>query len=341
MSLLGGSSDYNLLAQEPREIYPARSVHSGRIADTFKRSLLGTDTYIVGTSNPYILIDTGEGKPEYPPFLRSVLESPKYPSLPDISDIILTHRHHDHVLGLPSVLTLCRELWVKRNPEKPFFPPRIHKFPLPESQHDAVLDKLVSKLRKDDYTPAPGGGPFHDLADGQTVIPSALPPGSDPRDWTLQVLHCPGHTIDSVSLIFPADRSLFTGDTVLGQGTAVFEDLQEYIASLEKMLDARDKYEPLYPGHGPVVPDGPQTIRMYIDHRLEREAQILALLRTSSPSGPWTTWTITLKVYDGYPEEVLEAAARGIQLHMKKLEKEGRVRSLGGELNDERWELIQ
>ncbi|KAH9999061.1 beta-lactamase-like protein [Russula vinacea] len=275
-----------------------------------KFTLQGTDTYIVGTSNPYILVDTGEGKPEYPPFLSSVLESPKYPSLPDISDIILTHRHHDHVLGLPSVLTLCRELWVKRNPEKPFFPPRIHKFPLPESQHDAVLDKLVSKR--------------------QTVIPSALPPGSDPRDWTLQVLHCPGHTIDSVSLIFPADRSLFTVTPCSGKALR-----------LEKMLDARDKYEPLYPGHGPVVPDGPQTIRMYIDHRLEREAQILALLRTSSPSGPWTTWTITLKVYDGYPEEVLEAAARGIQLHMKKLEKEGRVRSLGGELNDERWELIQ
>ena len=329
------------MAQEPREIYPARSVHSERITGTFKQSLLGTDTYIVGTSNPYILVDTGEGKPEYSPFLRSVLESPKYPSLPDISDIILTHRHYDHVLGLPSVLTLCRELWAKRNPEKPFSPPRIHKFPLPESQHDAVLDELVSKLRKDDYTSAPGGGPFHDLADGQTLIPSALPPGSDPRDWMLQVLHCPGHTIDSVSLIFPADRSLFTGDTVLGQGTAVFEDLQEYIASLEKMLDACDKYEPLYPGHGPVVPDGPQTIRMYIDHRLEREAQILALLRTSPPGGPWTTWTITLKVYEGYPEEVLEAAARGIQLHMKKLEKEGRVKSLGGYLNDERWELIQ
>jgi len=308
-----------------------------------KFTLQGTDTYVVGASNPYILVDTGEGKPEYPPFLRTVLESPQHPSLPDISDIILTHRHHDHVCGLPSVLTLCRELWTERNPEKPFSPPRIHKFPLPESHHDAVLDKLVSELRKGDYTPAPGGKPFHDLADGQTLIPSFLPPGSDPRDWTLQVLHCPGHTIDSVSLIFPADRSLFTGDAVLGQGTAVFEDLQAYLASLQKKLDARDQYDPLYPGHGPVVPDGPQMIRLYIDHRLEREAQIVALLRTSPPDDSWTTWAITLKVYEDhdYSEELLEAAARGIRLHMKKLENEGRVRSLGGKLKDERWELVQ
>ena len=286
-------------------------------------------------------MDTGEGELEYPPFLRTVLGNPQHPSLPDISDIILTHRHYDHVRGVPSVLSLCRELWVKRSSEEPFSPPRVHKFPLPASQHDTVLEEVASKLREGDYTPAPGGGPFHDLADRQTLVPSVLPPGSDARDWELQVLQCPGHTVDSISLVFPADRSLFTGDTVLGQGTAVFEDLGDYLASLQKMLDASDKYDILTPGHGPVVPDGPQTIRMYIDHRLEREAQIVALLRTTPPDGSWTTWTITLRVYEGYPEELLDAAARGIQLHLKKLEKEGRVRSLGGQWKDERWELIQ
>jgi ribonuclease/clavin/mitogillin len=239
------------------------------------------------------------------------------------------------------VLSLCRELWVKRNPETPFLPPRIHKFPLPASHEDAVLNELVSDFREGDYTPAPGGNHFHDLTSGQTLIPSVLSPDSDSRDWTLQVLHCPGHTTDSVSLLFPADRALFTGDTVLGQGTAVFEDLSDYIESLQRMLDARDKYDMLYPGHGPVVRDGPQTIRMYIDHRLEREAQVLATLRTGPPNGAWTTWTIVLKVYEGYPDSLMEAATRGIQLHMKKLEKEGMVRSLGGGLKDEQWELVQ
>jgi glyoxylase-like metal-dependent hydrolase (beta-lactamase superfamily II) len=62
---------------------------------------------------------------------------------------------------------------------------------------------------------------------------------------------------------------LFTGDSVLGQDTVGFEDLGEYLA----MLDVSDKYETINPGHGPVVPDGPKTIRMYIDHRLEREAR--------------------------------------------------------------------
>ncbi|KAH9967974.1 Metallo-hydrolase/oxidoreductase [Russula dissimulans] len=306
-----------------------------------KFTLQGTNTYIVGKSNPYILVDTGDGKREYPPFLRTVLESPRNPSLPDISDIILTHWHHDHVDGLPSVLSLCRELWTERNTETPFIPPRIHKFPLPASHREAVRDKTSSELQEDADTLAPGGHPLHDLTDGQTLVPSDLPPGSDSRDWTLQILHCPGHTPDSISLIFPADRALFTGDTVLGQGTAVFEDLQEYLASLQKILDTRDNFDTLYPGHGPVVPDGPQTIRMYIEHRLEREAQILALLRTDPPDGSWTTWAIVSGLYKSYPVELWEAAARGIQLHMKKLVKEGKVRSLGGEWKEEKWELIK
>ncbi|KAH9063731.1 Metallo-hydrolase/oxidoreductase [Lactarius deliciosus] len=255
-----------------------------------KFTLQGTNTYIVGASNPYILVDTGEGKPEYPPTLRTALENPRHPSLPDISDIILTHRHHDHIRGLPSVLGLCRDLWAKRNPETPFSPPRIHKFPLPMPNSDLVLNELQSGLKE-------GRLPFRpreaavstDLADGQKLTASVLPPGSNPNDWTLEVLHCPGHTADSVSLLFAADRALFTGDAVLGQGTA--------------------------------------TIRAYIDHRLERESQVLAVLGTTPPEGSWTTWTIVSSVYERYPESL-------------NLEREGRVRFLGGELKEARWELV-
>jgi endoribonuclease LACTB2 len=307
----------------------------------YSQHSLGTNTYLIGTSNPYLLIDTGEGRPEYPPLLRTALENPKHPTLPDISDIILTHRHHDHVRGLPSILTLCRELWAKRNPGTPFLPPRIHKFPLSAPNTDPVLNDLVSSLQEGDYIPAPGHNHFHDLKDGQTLIPSALPPGAHSADCTLRVLHCPGHTIDSVSLLFPADRALFTGDTVLGQGTAVFEDLHEYIASLRRMQDAHEEYDTLYPGHGPVVRSGSRTIRMYICHRLERETQILEVLRTSPPEGLWTTWAIVSKVYESYPASLLEAAARGVHLHMKKLEKDGKIRALGGELKEAQWELVR
>jgi len=202
------------------------------------------------------------------------------------------------------------------------------------------MGQVLSALKGGDYLPAPGGSPIHDLVDGQILTASVLPPGSNPDNWTLQVLYGPGHTIDSVSLIFAADRALFTADAVLGQGTVVFEDLSEYLASLHKMYDARDKYDILYTGHGPVVRDGAKTIRGYIDHRLERESQVLKVLGTTPSEGSWTTWTITLRVYEGYPESLLAPAAGGILLHLKKLEKDGKVRHLGGELKEARWELV-
>ncbi|THH21080.1 hypothetical protein EW146_g416 [Bondarzewia mesenterica] len=314
-----------------------------------KFTLQGTNTYLVGPTNPYILIDSGDGQSAYPPLLSSVLTSTN-PHLPEISDIILTHRHHDHVCGLPSVLALLRQRWTEHNPDKPFSPPRIHKFPLPpDGTPDSTITDVVSQLTKDGYVPAPNGSTFHDLHDGQTF----LLPSPDAHGQALKVIHTPGHTTDSICLLYPADRALFTGDTVLGQGTAVFGDLASYLLSLRKMLWAARKpdssaaeteYNVLYPGHGPTVEDGTATIRMYIEHRMEREQQIVQAIGSPSAErsgGTWTTWGIVEKLYARYPTSLWEPAAHGVQLHLKKLATEGRVRFIGGDGKEAQWELVQ
>ena len=54
-------------------------------------------------------------------------------------------------------------------------------------------------------------------------------------------------------------------------------DLAAYLASLERVL----ALEParLLPAHGPVIDDPERVLRGYIEHRREREQQILDALR--------------------------------------------------------------
>lgn len=309
-------------------------------------SLTGTNTYILGTQAPYILLDTAEGKPEYIPILDQALPAPPptTPALPDISDIIISHWHHDHIGGLPSTLTLLQSRWQSRNPTAPLssYPaPRLHKYPIPpnDTGHTSTvynkLPEVIKSLPPGSFTPTPDGKPFHDLHDNQ-LFHSSSP--------AIRVLHTPGHTVDSISLEIIDDRALYTADSVLGHGTAVFEDLALYLQSLNKMLKYGEEdptsYQTLYPAHGPVVKSGRELISTYIKHRIEREQQIIdALRKTPSEGDNWTTWTIVKTLYASYPENLWVPASRSIELHLKKLLGEGMIHKLGGEGVETSWKL--
>ena len=312
--------------------------------------LVGTNTYLVGQTNPYILIDTGEGLESYIPFLEDALKDRPAafnPQKPDVSGIIVTHKHHDHGGGLPTVLALLGKLWAERagaDSSSTFAPPRIHKFPLPS--HDDRLEAILGALQPGTYIPNASGGPTHDLIDGQTFEVSTTEPQSSPS--LLHVIYTPGHTEDSLCLYFPEDKALFTADTVLGYGTSVFEDLRVYMNSLRKMIafnegkDESDRYKTVYPGHGPVVEDGPKVIAMYLSHREKREEELIEHLKQQPPSntGVWTVWTLVGTIYKGYPKELWEPAAHNVGLHLEKLKAEGRVKYIGGSGKDSEWQWI-
>ena len=240
----------------------------------------------------------------------------------------MSHWHDDHIGGLPSVLALLRRLWDERNSPALFRPPRLHKFPIPASQVDPRdnLSSIIDSLPPNSFTPNPQGGPIHNLYDSQNIS-------------SLQVLHTPGHTLDSICLYLPDDRALYTADTVLGQGTAVFTDLALYLSSLKKMIEFGEPYTAVYPGHGPVVPDGPKLIKEYAQHRLDREKEIVALLRSPPPpdSGVWTTWLLVSKIYAAYPKDLWLAACHSVELHLYKLEGEGLVSRTGGQDEHTSW----
>jgi len=96
----------------------------------------------------------------------------------------------------------------------------------------------------------------------------------------LEVVFTPGHTDDSLSLLMPAERTLLTGDMVLGRGTTVIAwpdgDLGSYFSSIERMRDlaASGSVETLWPAHGPVLDDALGVLEYYLVHRRQRLAQV-------------------------------------------------------------------
>jgi endoribonuclease LACTB2 len=155
---------------------------------------------------------------------------------------------------------------------------------------------------------------------------------------TLVAVHTPGHASDHLCYYLREERALFTGDVILGGSTTVIPaedgDLADYLASLRRLQELA--VERIYPAHGPVIEDAPAKIREYIDHRLERERQILAALADRLESIP----AMVARIYADVPVALHPMAAQSVQSHLKKLLKEGRVREVLTPDAPPRWSLV-
>ncbi|KAL1602614.1 hypothetical protein SLS60_006030 [Paraconiothyrium brasiliense] len=245
-----------------------------------KFTLQGTNTYIVGQGAQRLLIDTGEGKPEWIQSLKSVLEDENV----TISKALISHWHGDHTQGVPDLLA--------------------------HSPSTAVYKR----------DPQPG---WEDIKDGQTFTTEGT---------TLRAYFSPGHTTDHMAFVLEEENAMFTADNVLGHGTAVFEDLATYMKSLDGM--ATQFTGRAYPGHGPVISDGPAKVREYIAHRKQREKQVLDVLGEERKGG-WTAMDIVKVIYKEYPENLWAPAEKGVLQILSKLEGEGKVVKEGNS-----WKLV-
>ncbi len=199
----------------------------------------GSNNYFVGDPNvEMVLIDTGDHWREW---TQAILDYYDQLGRPNISAILITHGHVDHIGGLD------------RMHEAMGAPVRCHP-------------KLVDKLRK-----ALGGDDAVEPLESDELVRVA--------GVELQALFTPGHEVDHVCYYLEQDGVMFTGDTVLGGSSTSVGDLSAYMESLELIMSF--EHTTVCPAHGPVVspPKGESLVRWQYDHRARRERQVLDALR--------------------------------------------------------------
>ena len=144
----------------------------------------------------------------------------------------------------------------------------------------------------------------------------------------LQVYETPGHAPDHLCFWHHTARVLFSGDLVAGRGTVVLGEgrdaLVHYLHSLDRMAALAPMA--ILPGHGPSVADGAAKLFEYLEHRAERDRQILAALR----DGPAGVDSLVGRIYAGTDPHLLPLAARNARAHLYRLEDTGRVRVIAG-----------
>lgn len=201
------------------------------------------------------------------------------------ADVIVTHAHSDHASGAPAI----QSRWPSA---------RVSKMPWPD--RDAEM-------------------PWRPLADGDTVMTGAGP---------LEVLHTPGHSPDHLALWHAESRTVFVGD-LLQLGTTVFipasagGSLADYLRSLDHLRQLAPVRA--WPAHGPVIEDPIALIDYYVEHRRQREEQVLAALA----EGLDTVEAITTRIYVALEPALLPMARESVLAHLMKLEDEGEARGVG------------
>ncbi|QFT60162.1 Hydroxyacylglutathione hydrolase [Sulfitobacter sp. THAF37] len=257
----------------------------------------GTNTYLLGTTGVAV-IDPG---PPDDAHLQAILDALEPGQR--ISHIIVTHSHLDHS-------PLARPL-----ADRTAAP--VLAFGGPLAGRSAIMAQLAQS------GPMGGGeGIDHDFAPDVTLADGESIRGDD---WTLDVLHTPGHLGNHISLGW--GDACFTADHVMGWASSLVSppdgDLTDFMASCARL--AARSWRVFYPGHGAPVTEPAARLDWLTGHRGAREAAILEALQEA----PADAATLAARIYADTPAALLPAATRNVLAHLVDLTQKSRVTPQG------------
>ena len=99
-------------------------------------------------------------------------------------------------------------------------------------------------------------------------------------EWSIEVIHTPGHTSNHICYALLDENILFSGDHVMGWSTTVIVppdgNMDDYLVSLKNLLSRNEVDSSL---HGPIIDNPKKLVNDYISHRLDRERQIIDAIK--------------------------------------------------------------
>jgi len=171
------------------------------------------------------------------------------------------------------------------------------------------------------------------MADEEVADGATFPAGDD----TLRAIHTPGHRFDHLCYLVEEQRTLFAGDMIAGVGTVVISppegDMQDYLDSLKHLQEL--DLAAIVPAHGPTINDPQALLAEYIAHRLQREQQVIQELEVL-PRGA-TIPQMVPHIYMDVDASLHALAARSVEAHLLKLEREGLVERM----ENDGWALVR
>ena len=180
-----------------------------------------------------------------------------------------------------------------------------------DSDDDTTAEVVVEESTDRDFTPD------EVVATGDVAVAGS--------GWSITALHTPGHTSNHTCFVLDDGdrRTIFTGDHVMGWSTTVVSppdgDMAAYFESLRAVAGRND--DAAIPTHGPPIADPQRFVGELIEHRLERERQILATVR----GGIGTVPEIVDVLYAQVRKELHKPARRSVLAHLVKLVDDGVV----------------
>jgi glyoxylase-like metal-dependent hydrolase (beta-lactamase superfamily II) len=171
-----------------------------------------------------------------------------------------------------------------------------------------------------------GMPPLHAEWQDTGFAPDTVLRGSEvfdlPGDSRLRVIHTPGHAGNHLCYLLEPERLLFTGDHVMQGSTVVINppdgDMAAYLRSLGELKSLPIDW--LAPGHGFLMAGPAAAMQRIIEHRLEREAKVLAALPAQ---GAEAIDALLANVYADVPQRLHAMAMRSLLAHLIKLRSDG------------------